>query len=163
MPTIPIKDMIYGGILIAVILGGLWYHHKLITEGIAEQKAADDKASATLIEQATKQTADLQTRATMAEQAYDKEVANNAANSQPTQPVRLCLYSHVGGSSVPEASATKSGNASPGPAATNVQQLPSGNSSSGGGASGPDISGLLQLFANRADQVSAVLREYQTR
>jgi len=56
-----------------LILGGLWYHHKLIAEGIAEQQAADNKISAKLSAKTVIQTAELKAKATMAEQAYDKE------------------------------------------------------------------------------------------
>jgi hypothetical protein len=160
------KDWIYCGLIAVILAGGTWYHHKLITEGVADQLAADTVASDRLQAEAAKQTADLQARATAAEQAYDKEQNDDAAyrSAHPIQPVRLCLGApQTGGRSVPQAGAAVAGNASPGAAATNVPNLPGANSGSGGGASGPDISAMLQLLAARADNVSAVLREYQTR
>jgi hypothetical protein len=87
------KDLVYGGIIAAILAGGIWYHHKLITEGVADQLAADTVASDKLQAEAAKQTADLQARATAAEQAYDKEQNDDAAyrSAHPIQPVRLCL------------------------------------------------------------------------
>jgi hypothetical protein len=160
------KDWIYCGLIAAILAGGVWYHHKLITEGVADQLAADTVASDKLQAEAAKQTADLQARATAAEQAYDKEQNDDAAyrSAHPIQPVRLCLGApQTGGRSVPQAGAAVAGNASPGTAAANVPNLPGANSGSGGGTSGPDIAGLLSLLAQRADNVSAVLREFQTR
>ena len=166
LALIPGKDLAYGVLIAALIAGGIAYHHKLITEGVAEQKASDDSASAAIVAQTVKETADLQAKATMAEQAYDQEASKNAAylSAHPVQPIRLCLStSHPSGSIVPQTGALKPGNASSGAPAANVPILPGANNSRGGGASGPDISTLLGLLAARADQVSAVLREYQTR
>jgi hypothetical protein len=162
----PIKDWAYCGIIAAILIGGTWYHHKLITEGVAEQKAADDAASAKIVADTVKQTAELQTKATMAEQAYDQEQSENAAyrSAHPIQPVRLCLgASHSGSGVVPQTGAAHPGDANPGAGAANVSSVPLANSGSGGGTNSPDISNLLGLLAERADQVSAVLREYQSR
>jgi hypothetical protein len=97
--------------------------------------------------------ADLRARATTAEQAYDKEVAASA-NLPPVQPVRLC----VNANSRPAKGAKQPGNAASA-AAGNIQPVPAGNTS----VPGPDIGPLLDLFAKRADQINAELREYQRR
>jgi hypothetical protein len=162
LAMIPTKDMIYAALFAVLIAGGFWYHHKVLTEGVAEQQAADSKASAALVATTAAQTADLKARATMAEQAYDKEVT--ALSNQPSaQPVRLCLDSHNSGGIVPKAGGKVAGNAGPGAGAIGVQPVSSGNSSGGEGAAGPDISGMLSALAAGADQVSATLREYQGR
>jgi hypothetical protein len=156
LALIPTKDWIYCAIIVAGIVFGIHVHNKLLAEGVAEQQAADAKAAATL-------TAELKAKATMAEQAYDKEKLDNAAyrSANPVEPVRLCLStSHAG--SVPKAGQVP-GTASPGAAGQPVQPVSSGDTSNGLGGAGPDISNLLDLLAGRADQVSAELREYQTR
>jgi hypothetical protein len=165
LALIPVKDWIYLGVIAAIFAGGIYIHHKLITEGIAEQRAADDKASATLVADTAKQTAALQVKASMVEQAFNKEHDDNQTfhDSHPLQPVRLCRTSNVGSALVPSTSAAHSGNENTGTAAANVQPLPSGNSSGGASATGPDISNLLGLLAVQADNVSAELREFQSR
>ena len=161
LALIPTKDWGYGILIIGLILLGLHEKTKFIAEGIAEQKAADDKATAVLVATTAKQTADLQARATMAEQAYDKEV--NSLSSQPVPSVRLCVYPHSSGSVLSQTSAAQPGASSASAIAGGVQQVPSGNSSSGGGIAPPDIGGLLSAFAAAADRESAVVREFQSR
>ena len=162
LALIPIKDWLYGGAIALLIIFGLHYHHKVLAEGIAAQKAADDKASAALIQQTAKQTAELQAKATMAEQAYDKE--HQAILDQPSLPaVRLCGNPHPRSTIVSATGATQQGNAVPGASSGAVQQVPSGNSSGGAGDAGPDIGNLLSLLAQRADETSAELREFQAR
>ena len=46
LALIPTKDWVYGILIIGLILLGLHEKTKFIAEGIAEQKAADDKATA---------------------------------------------------------------------------------------------------------------------
>ena len=161
LALIPSKDWLYGGAVILLILVGLHEHHKILAEGIAEQKAADDKATAVLVAASAKQTAELQAKATMAEQAYDKEV--NSLTSLPVPSVRLCIYPHASSGVVSQAGALKSGAQGAGAAAGNIQSMPSGDSGSGPGISGPDIGQLLSALSLRADEVSAALREFQSR
>lgn len=163
MPTIPIKDFIYLGLILAVIAGGAWYHHKLIAEGVAKQQAIDSAASAKLIAKTAEQTAELQARASQAEQAFDKERNDNQnyRDSHPIEPVRLCL-STVSRIIVSQGEQRHPGNAGAGASTPDVSKMPAGDSS-GGGRPGPDIANLLDLLASRADSVSAVLREFQAR
>ena len=161
LALIPMKDWLYGGLIILLIVFGIHEHHKILAEGIAEKKAADDKATAVLVAASAKQTAELQAKATMAEQAYDKEV--NSLTSLPVPSVRLCIYPHAGSSIVPQAGALKPGAQSAGTAAGNIQSVPSGNPGSGSGAAGPDIGGMLSILSLRAVEVSAALREFQSR
>jgi hypothetical protein len=155
LALIPGKDWLYGALIVGLIVFGLHEKAKFIAEGIAEQKAADDKATAVLVANTAKQTADLQARATMAEQAYDKEV-NSLANL-PAPSVRLCVYPHPSGSLVSQTGTAQPGTQSAGSAAGGVQQMPPGNSG------GRDIGGLLDLLAQRADDTNASLREFQSR
>jgi hypothetical protein len=165
----------WGMELVAILLvalataGGYWYwqHHE-IDKGIADQKKTDDTASKKLEAQTAVQNAALAQKATTAKEAYDKEHEDNLAY-RAAHPdggtVQLCLAApaHGSGALLPAAATLNRGNASSGSATANVPAVPVGNLGSGGGAIGPDISGLLGLLAQRSDQVSAVLREYQSR
>lgn len=164
MPTIPLKDIIYGTLIVALIMGGLWYHHKLIEEGIAQQQAQDASASAELALKTAEETAALQARAVQAEQSFDKERNDNQTfrDSHPLDPVRLCLPTTASRIIVSQGGAAHPGNAGTGTAPADVPKVPAGDSSGGGGA-GRDISDLLGLLASRADSVSAELREFQGR
>ena len=161
LALIPGKDWLYGGAIVLLLLVGLHYHNKLLAEGIAEQKAADTQAAVILEKQTADKTAELQARATMAEQAYDKEV--NSLSSVPVPVVRLCVYPHSGGSVVSQAGSAQPGAQSASAAAGNIQPMPSGNSGSGSGAAGRDIGPLLGALARAADRSDAALREYQSR
>lgn len=153
-------------IVIAAVAGGIWYwqHHE-VDKGIALQKAADDKASAPLIQQAKAETAELRVKATMAEQTHAKEMADltNLTGSHANQPVRLCIDPHAGGQGVRSASTGVQGNKSPSTAAADLQPVPDGNSQSGAGRAGPDIEPMLTALGAAADKVSAELREVQAR
>ena len=165
MPTVPLKDWIYCGLIVLLILGGFWYHHKILAEGIAKQQIADDRASAILTAQTIKRTTELQIRATTAEQAYDKEIADGQAyrDSIKQRPIRLCLDSHPSGGLVPQAGATLPGNVDPRTGAQHIPDLPPGDSSDRAGTADSTIAALLLLLADRGDQVSAELREFQSR
>lgn len=164
MPTIPIKDFIYIGAILAIIASGAWYRHKLIAEGVAKQQAIDSAASAKLIAKTAEQTAELQARASQAEQAFDKERNDNQnyRDSHPIEPVRLCL-STVSRIIVSQDGAAHAGDAKAGAASAGIQSMPDGNSSSGARRVGPDIEPMLSALGAAADQVSAVLREFQAR
>jgi hypothetical protein len=159
---IPTKDWLYGGAIVLLIVFGLHEHHKILAEGIAEQKAADDKATATLVANAAKQTADLQARATMAEQAYDKEV-QSVANQPPVGAVRLCLDSHRSGGVVSKVGAAQPGASAASAASGDIQPVPSGDTGGGERDEGVDIGPLLAALAAAADQEVAVDREFQSR
>jgi len=165
LALIPTKDWLYCGAIVAILAGGVWYHHKVFDEGIANQIAVDARASKELKADTAKKTAELQVRATTAEQAYDKEHADNQnyRDSHPIEPIRLCLSATASYTLVPTSGAAHAGNESASAAAQNVHDLPSGNSSSGTGTAGPDISTLLGLLAAKGDDVSAELREFQNR
>jgi hypothetical protein len=153
-------------IIIAAVAGGIWYwQHHLIAEGIAQQKGADAIELQKLKTENDKKSADLQARATTAENARDKEVQDNAdfRSTHPMQPVRLCLSTNQGHSAVPQTTGQNSGDVAAGASSANVSTLPGGNSSGGPGATGPDISSLLSLLAEKADNVSSTLREFQSR
>ena len=161
LALIPLKDWVYSGLIILLIGFGVYERHHLIAEGQQHELAALKLSSDRLQKQTAIQTAELQAKATMAEQAYDKEIAS-LNNQPPSQSVRLCLNSAPRGSVVSQASGQVTGNASAGSAAASVQRVPSGDSSNGP-RTGPDIGNLLGLLASRADEVSATLREYQNR
>jgi hypothetical protein len=156
LALIPSKDLVYCAILLAVIAGfGAYTVHERHL-GAAHETAALKVSSDKLIAQTAKQTADLQARANMAEQAYEKE--HLLTVNQPVPVVRVC-HNANSGSVVSNAGPAKSGNEGASPAAGSVQPMPSGDSS----VAGPDIGGMLSALAQRADEISATLREFQTR
>ncbi len=157
--------------LLAIVLvaGGavtaFWiYHHHVYVEGIHAQQVADKRASAVVLARAAAQTKAAQVQADEAHAAYLEEINHEAASAarRPFGPVRLCLDSNDSGSGVSQAGAAHPGNAGPGAPAGRVSQVPGANRPVRP-RTGPDIAGLLELLAGRADQVSAVLREYQAR
>lgn len=162
LALVPFKDWVYIGIIAALFAAGAYERNHLIDEGKAHEAAALKLSSDKLQKQTAAQTADLQAKATMAEQAYEKERAASL-NLPPVQPVRLCNSAPSRNSVVSQATGQKPGDASAGTGTTAIQSVSSGNSSSGQSTAGPDISSLLGLLAARGDQVSATLREYQNR
>lgn len=140
---------------LGLVGGAVWFwHHETYESGI---KAEVAKVQA----QAVQDTAKLTAKANAAEHTHDQELAilNAYRDAHPEQPVRLCLSTSarvqtaaaqpIGGSAV----------AGAGP----VQPVSAGDSGGGTGGAGPDISGLLEALAARADQVSAQARELQGR
>jgi hypothetical protein len=159
-------ELVFSAVLVAVVAGGIMYwHHEVLKEGIAEQVAADNKASQIVIEQAKAETAALQKKADTAESDHAKEIADLTAqlNSAVAQPVRLCLNAHPSGGGLPQAGAANPQHASASAPLSAVQQMPEGNTSGGVGVAGPDIGPMLRLLAFQADSVSAELREFQSR
>jgi hypothetical protein len=156
LALIPGKDLIYGGLILGIILFGVYERHHLIAEGQQHELAALKLSSDRLQKQTAAQTAELQAKATMAEQAYDKEqllIAN-----QPIDSVRLCVNPHSRIIVSPSGSQV-AGNVGAGSDPGAVQQVPSGDSS----VPGPDIGPMLDALARAADQVSSTLREFQSR
>lgn len=154
LALIPTKDWLYGTAIAALLVFGVYERHHLIAEGQQHEIAALKLSSDRLQKETAKQTAELQARATMAEQAYEKEV--NSLSNLSVPVVRLCP-NNPGSSIVSAASAAKPGTQSAGAGTGIVQPVSSGNSV------GRDIGGLLSILAARADETSAELREYQNR
>ena len=156
LALIPGKDLAYGSAIIALLIGFGWYTIHERNLGAAHEIAALKASSDKLIAQTAKQTADLQARANMAEQAYEKE--HLLVVNQPVPVVRVC-HNANSGSVVSNAGPTKPGNEGSSTAPGSVQPMPSGDSS----VAGPDIGGMLSALAASADQISATLREFQSR
>ena len=142
--------------LVAVLLGafGVYTFHERAV-GKTDELAALQKSTEKLKQDTAKQTAELQAKATMAEQAYAKEQLL-IANLPPVQPVRLCVNAGRG-AIMPAAGAAKPGGETASAAASGIQPMPAGDTA------GPDIGPLLSQLAARADEVSAALRELQSR
>lgn len=146
--------------LVVILVSGFGvytYHERALGKAaeLTALKASSDKLQA----DTAKQTAELKARATMAEQAYDKERLS-IANQPPSPAVRLCLDANSR-PFVPSRASKVARNALESTSTAGVQPVPAGDSSSGQGRAGPDISKLLSALAARADQVSATLREFQ--
>jgi hypothetical protein len=152
---IPVKDWCYIAAISALLAGGVYLHHEIYESGVKAEVAKVEK-------QAAKETAALQVKATAAEHSHDAEIADLQAyrTAHPEQSVQLCL--NTAAPVRPEISA-ESGASGAGSAASGIQQVPARDSGSGQGRAGPDIGGMLELLAARADQVSAQVREFQAR
>lgn len=137
-------------IAVGLIAGGILFSYIHVYEKgkVAEHAAELDKVN--------KANAVLAARVTTAEHSHDQELSDlqSYRDAHPEQPVRLCLKPAA--VRTPAAVAGSSG-AAPGV----VQQVPAGDNLDGPGSAGPDISGLLEALAARADQVSAELRTRQ--
>lgn len=145
-------------------LGYAYWHHHIYTAGIAAQQHADAVASAKAIGEARAQTIAAQNAANAAEEAYRDEITRVQADSaqHPIGPVRLCIDAHIGRAGVPEAGPAITGNAAAGAPAGSVPGVPAGDPGVRPGA-GNDISGLLGAWAQKADSLSATIREFQSR
>lgn len=151
-------------LLIAALAGGIWYwHHATYESGIAAQKAADDAATADLKTQAALETGRLKAQADAAEHTHDQELTD-LRTYRDAHPLHggLCLNSHGRESNLPATSAADSSHAGAGPSIGDVQPVPSGDPGSGGQRE-PDIRGMLDILATRADLLSAQTREWQAR
>src|SRR5271169_3171972 len=128
LAMIPGKDLAYGALIVALIAFGVYERNHLITEGEQHEAAALKASSDRLQKKADLESAELQAKATMAEQAYDKE--RNLIASQPSDSVRLCKPANRGGG-VPKAGPQVAGNAGASASAPSLQQVPAGDPSSG--------------------------------
>lgn len=157
-------------IAIAVVAFGIWmlHLHTLhvgMAAGIAKQQAADNAASTQLLAEAATETAEKLKVAEAASHAHDQEL-DSLHQYIADHPLHgsLCVQpaAHYRSQGVPEAGPAHGGNANTGPLTGNFQQVPPDDH----GVSGPgeaDVRGMLQLLAQRADESSAALREFQAR
>jgi hypothetical protein len=137
--------------LAVIALGALLLkvHHDIVVD----TQAKDAAAAAAAVK---KEDDAMAAKVAAAEHSHDDELTQLRAfrDANPVAPVRLCL----GAPAVRKAPAV-AGSTSPAPGP--VQSVPPGDSGSGAGNSGPNISSLLDAFAARADQVTAELRQRQ--
>lgn len=142
-------------IALGAVAGAVWlWHHETFESGVKTEVAKVEAVNA-------KVTAALTTKANTAEHSHDDELTALRAfrDSHPVdQPVRLC------GDPTPGVQAPATQPVSSGTVATasGVQPVPSRDSGVRA-QPGPDIAGLLEALAARADQVTAQARELQTR
>lgn len=142
-------------IALGLVGGSVWlWHHETYESGVAAEVAKVQV-------QAAKDKATLTAKANTAEHSHDTELATLVAyrDSHPEQPVRLCLSSAARVQTPPSQPVRGAGVAP----ADAVQSVSAGDSSGGTGTAGPDISGLLEALAARADEVTAQARELQER
>jgi hypothetical protein len=149
-------------ILLFAVAGLVWWFcEHLIAVGVQRQKDADDKAYAQLVIANAKEEGRLKALADTANENYQQESQQLDAY-RAAQPVhgRLCVDKSGGG--VPAAAGAHHGDGEASPGAATVQPVSAGDPAFGGRGYS-DIRHLLDLLAGRGDQVSATLREYQTR
>jgi hypothetical protein len=158
----PIRFYLYLGALITLLagFGAFTVHERRV--GAAHEISAVQEATRKAQAKADAQTAILAAKAAQAEVNYNAEHQSliSYVNLNPVSPVRLCL--RAGPSGVPKGPGHQSGGAGSGTASGDVLTVPETNNQLRSDA-GPDISGLLSLLAEHADQVSAQARELQSR
>jgi len=158
-----LKELIFVGIIVAAAVVALKVHDTHVYDaGIVHQQQIDTEQTQKLLAAANVKSAALLAESnhehTLYEQALTNDAAARAAN--PLPPVSLCLSpSDSGGASMPQSTASQSGAANPPSTSGGVLKMPAGNSAVRGGA-GPDISGLLDLLAQRADELNLRYTEY---
>lgn len=142
----------------AVLLGAAWYlHNHLIDEGIQRQKDADEKALAEWKVKSAEENGRLKGRAEAAEKHYADEKASND-DYRRNNPLHGRLSDAIcRGPGLPSTSSGVGVNAGTGPATQPVLPVLEGDHT------GSDQLAMLDLLAGRADQVSAQLREWQSR
>lgn len=158
----PYKLYVYG--IAAVILIGLsWYaihayNERLREQGRQEVRAEDAKALAIAKAAADAETKRLKDKADQAEHSHDKELTDLRAY-QRDHPISLWVSNGKGHSiaCMPRTATSNSIDASAGPSAESVLSMPERDSSE------RDIGPMLSALAARADEVSAQLREWQSR
>lgn len=151
---------------LVALLGALaWWHHSTlehgIAQGIAAQKAEDDRASEDLRKTVAKLTAQNAALAAAAKAHYDSDhAATLAAAAAPVGVSQLCkpTDAHPGGGAVRAARLAQPGDAAtPAPAAVGGSVLEANNGFA------DDRRGLLSAFAALLDDQTAVIREFQAR
>lgn len=154
LKLLPLKDWCYLGAILAILAGGAYWHHETYEAGVKAAVAAQKL-------QGAKDRATLEAKATTAEKSSEQANAalQHYRDSTPVAPVRLCISPSPrvqAAPAQPERSAATSG-------AGSVQPVPPGDNRGGPGTAGPDISGLLEALAARADQVNIQAHELQER
>lgn len=149
-------------ILVAVVVAGLWWFcHHLIQVGVQRQRDDDARELVKLQHDADVESGRLQGIADAAHKAQEQEHADNL-DYRRTHPLHGGLCLNQGRSHLPEAGATDASHAGTGTAAGDLLALPAGDPQLGGHGE-PDIRHLLDVLNGKADDVSATLREYQSR
>ncbi len=143
---------------IALVLTGafLGARSHYIGVGIERQQQADAKALVKLQLEADEKTAELQTKADLAEHAHDQEL-KDLRQYVVDNPLHGRLSNCPRTATLPHSSPANPVNAGTSPAPADVLNLPKADSG------GLDQLRLLDLLARRGDAVSASLREYQSR
>lgn len=154
--------------LCALLGGYVWHEFDQVRYDKLDKEftAYKDESTANALKakaQSDAETLALQQRADAAEKAHVQEDASTATyrDAHPVVDVRLCLQA-TSGAGLPQAPASTTGLSGTSPTASHVQPVPAPDSGVRSG-SGPDIGGLLDFLAGRADSVSAQLRGYQAR
>ena len=160
MTALYARIIMYAALVLAIFTGGIALEHRLAAVRL---QAVELKYSTELNQaqaKAAAETAELAAKASVAEINYEHEHDSliDYVNANPVGVVRLC--NNPPAASVPKGTAAKSGTASAAPSPGAVQPVPSGDSGVRP-VPGPDIGQLLNVLADRADEISAKARESQ--
>jgi len=153
-------------LLVLAMAGAIaWWHHstleKGIADGVAKQKALDDRASAELHQQVAQLTAQNVALAAAAHAKYEDDHAQTIATAAaPVGTRELCKPAETHDRII---GVSQAGRAQPGDAATAavtpvVREVPAPDH-----GQSDDRRRLLGALAALADEQSAVIREYQAR
>lgn len=163
-PLRPYLTLIKVGLIVlaigAAFIGGCSHERDHWTTKWADRDAGDKVIADAAAAKAKKD----KEAADAAEVKREQELKDLRAyrDAHPVGPVRLCLARSVG---VPTATSAVQGDGGPGASPGPLQPVLEGDRRGGQGreAAGPDLAGMLDAFAARADYVSAGLREWQAR
>jgi len=148
----------------AIVVTGIAYWHHATFKAEMERVRAEDRAALAKAQQkADLETSRLKGIADAAEKVRNEEHDQLVAY-RTAQPLhgQLCTQPRNSLASVPAIADTVILHAGPSAATANLQPVPTGDSAASGRAD-PDVRHLLDVFAGRADEVSATLREFQSR
>jgi hypothetical protein len=145
VPVPPLREWLYLGAILVIVLGLAWWHHSAVLEGEAKVQAADARAvlKAQQAAEAQKE-ADAQT-ATEAVGGLQHELQDLRDHPPPPRVVRLRCDLPSGGPSSPPSPSSSSTESRP-PASGGISSLP---------GPAPDVGPGLQRLALACDELSA--------
>jgi hypothetical protein len=145
-----------------IVVGVVLFCRHLIQVGVERQRAEDERAYRQLQLDAAIESGRLKGIAEKASHEHDEEL-QTLREYRVQHPLHggLCLDDGRK-SRLPNAGTAESGDAGRSSSAESLQPVSSGDSQPSG-QSDPDIRGMLDALAGRADRVSAQLREFQAR
>lgn len=136
-----VPSWVYKALGVVAVLGLAWLSGLLHEKRIVETRVV-------------KQEVQVEHTIVQVDHSHDQELADLRAYraAHPIDAVSLCVSNDL------PATASQGPTS---PSAGGIQQVPTGDRSSGSAQAGPDIGGMLDLLAAKADEVSAGLRARQ--
>lgn len=147
MPTLPIRDYLYAGAIVILLIAFMLFVHHERSVGEAKVVAADQKAVAAQVERNTAVQAIASVATQLASQTYEHTIAAPVAHVAPIKCLRL---SALRSEPVPvTVSSTDSGNATPVSRSADIASAPA--------IPGPDLATALVTIGRDSDaQIKAL-------